>query len=46
MNRDQTAFDPDCPSRPLGFFMPMLRRVFRDDPGHLELAETAQEKVA
>lgn len=38
---DQNAFDPDYPSRPLEFFIPMLRRVFRADPGHLELAETA-----
>jgi hypothetical protein len=46
MNRDQKAFDPDYPSRSLEFFVPMLRRVFRDDPGHLQLAETAEEKVA
>ncbi len=43
---DQNAFDPDYPSKPLEFFLPMLRRVFRADPGHLELAETADEKVA
>ncbi len=43
---DQNAFDPDYPSKPLEFFIPMLRRVFRADPGHLELAETADEKVA
>ncbi len=43
---DQNAFDPDYPTKPLAFFVPMLRRVFRADPGHLELAETADEKVA
>ena len=43
---DQNAFDPDYPTQPLAFFIPMLRRVFRADPGHLELAETADEKVA
>ena len=43
---DQNAFDPDYPSKPLEFFVPMLRRVFRADPGHLELAETADDKVA
>ena len=43
---DQNAFDPEYPSKPLEFFIPMLRRVFRADPGHLELAETADEKVA
>lgn len=43
---DQNAFDPDYPTKPLEFFIPMLRRVFRADPGHLELAETADEKVA
>ena len=43
---DQNAFDPDYPTRPLEFFLPMLRRVFRADTGHLELAETADEKVA
>ena len=43
---DQNAFDPDYPTQPLAFFVPMLRRVFRADPGHLELAETADEKVA
>ncbi len=43
---DQNAFDPEYPTKPLEFFIPMLRRVFRADPGHLELAETADEKVA
>lgn len=43
---DQNAFDPDYDSKPLEFFVPMLRRVLRDDPGHLELAETADDKVA
>ena len=45
-NYDQNAFDPDYPTKPLEFFVPMLRRVFRADAGHLELAETADEKVA
>jgi len=44
-NYDQNAFDPAYPTRPLEFFEPMLRRVFRADPGHLELAETADEKT-
>ncbi len=45
-NYDQNSFDPEYPSKPLEFFVPMLRRVFRADPGHLELAETADDKVA
>ncbi len=45
-NYDQNAFDPNYPSQPLEFFVPMLRRVFRADPGHLELAETAADRVA
>ncbi len=43
---DQNAFDPAYPTRPLEFFLPMLRRVFRAGPGHLELAETAADQVA
>mgnify|MGYP001119924351 CR=1 FL=1 len=38
---DQAAFDPDYKSYDLDFFKPMLRRVFGNNPGHLELAETA-----
>ncbi len=45
-NYDQNAFDPDYQSKPLEFFVPLLRRVFRTDPGHLELAETADDRVA
>ena len=43
---DQSAFDPAYDSEPLEFFMPMLKRVFREDPGHLELAERADDRVA
>ena len=43
---DQNSFDPAYPSKPLEFFVPMLRRVFRDNAGHLELAETEEDKVA
>ena len=42
---DQNAFDPEYASKPLEFFIPMLRRVFRADPGHLELAETAHTQA-
>jgi len=45
-NYDQNAFDPAYPTQPLEYFEPMLRRVFRADPGHLELAETVDDKVA
>ena len=45
-NYDQNAFDPDYQSKPLEFFVPLLRRLFRTDPGHLELAETAADRVA
>ncbi len=45
-NYDQNAFDPEYDSKPLEFFIPMLRRVFGIEPGHLELAETADDKVA
>lgn len=37
---DQAAFDPDYPTRPLAFFEPMLRRVFANSGGHMELNET------
>ena len=43
---DQNAFDPAYPSKPLEFFEPMLRRVFGKTPGHLELAERRDDKVA
>jgi predicted HD phosphohydrolase len=42
-NYDQNAFDPDYDSYPLAFFEPMLRRVFKANPGHLELAERADD---
>lgn len=38
---DQNAFDPNYETRPLEFFIPMMRRIFRNDTGHLELAVTA-----
>jgi len=40
---DQAAFDPDYPSRPLEFFEPMLRRVFSNKQGHMELNERADD---
>jgi len=40
---DQAAFDPDYPSKPLEFFEPMLRRVFSNKKGHLELNERADD---
>lgn len=39
---DHAASDPDDPTRPLGFFGPMVRRVFARQPGHMELSETAE----
>ncbi|MFY0309977.1 HD domain-containing protein [Leisingera sp. D0M16] len=42
---DQKAFDPDYPTKPLEFFEPILRRVLTKQEGHLELLETADEKV-
>jgi predicted HD phosphohydrolase len=43
---DQNAFDPAYESKPLEFFEPMLRRVFVDNRGHMELEERADDKVA
>ncbi len=43
---DQSAFDPLYESKPLEFFEPMLRRLFATSPGHLELAERADDTVA
>jgi predicted HD phosphohydrolase len=40
---DQCAFDPNYPSKPLEFFEPMLRRVFSNSGGHMELNETAND---
>jgi predicted HD phosphohydrolase len=42
---DQNAFDPAYESKPLEFFIPMLRRLFSKNPGHMELAERADDKV-
>ncbi len=36
---DQAAFDPDYPTKPLEFFEPMLRRIFSNAGGHMELNE-------
>ncbi|MGR3616447.1 MAG: HD domain-containing protein [Paracoccaceae bacterium] len=38
---DQSSFDPDYPTKPLEFFEPILRRVLKKSPGHMELAETS-----
>lgn len=40
---DQNSFDPNYETRPLAFFIPMLRRVFGKVPGHLELAECSND---
>ncbi|MDA5092715.1 HD domain-containing protein [Aliiroseovarius sp. KMU-50] len=39
---DQASFDPDYPTKPLAFFEPMLRRVFSQTDGHMELNETRE----
>lgn len=39
-NYDQNAFDPAYASKRLEFFEPMLRRVFSNAGGHIELNET------
>ncbi|MCP5037632.1 MAG: HD domain-containing protein [Rhodobacteraceae bacterium] len=36
---DQAAFDLDYPTKPLEFFEPMLRRIFSNAGGHMELNE-------
>lgn len=43
---DQNAFDPDYASKPLSFFVPMMQRLFSKNPGHLELAERADDDSA
>ncbi len=43
---DQCSFDPDYPTKPLEFFIPMLRRVFSKGDGHMELNETLEDKVS
>ncbi len=45
-NYDQNAFDPAYESKPLDYFIPMMRRVLKENPGHMELAERADDKVA
>ena len=42
-NYDQNAFDPDYPTKPLEFFIPMLRRIFSNAGGHMELNERADD---
>ncbi len=42
---DQCAFDPSYDSKPLEFFVPMMRRLFSKSPGHLELAERADDEI-
>jgi len=43
---DQNAFDPEYDSKPLEFFIPMMRRIFSRHSGHMELAERSDDKVA
>ncbi|MCP4878801.1 MAG: HD domain-containing protein [Gammaproteobacteria bacterium] len=43
---DQNAFDPEYASKPLEFFIPMMRRLFGKNEGHMELAERADDKVS
>ncbi|MCP4874147.1 MAG: HD domain-containing protein [Gammaproteobacteria bacterium] len=45
-NYDQNAFDPDYDSKSLEFFIPMMRRLFSETAGHMELAERADDQVA
>lgn len=40
-NYDQNAFDPDYDTESLSFFEPMVRRVFAQPKGHLELVGDA-----
>ena len=45
-NYDQNAFDPEYDTLTLDFFEPMVRRIFRQPKGHLELdAERQGEAV-
>ncbi|MCP4471381.1 MAG: HD domain-containing protein [Gammaproteobacteria bacterium] len=45
-NYDQNAFDPDYDSKSLEFFIPMMRRLFSETAGHMELAERVDDQVA
>ena len=36
-NYDQNSFDPDYDTLPLSFFEPMVRRIFANPHGHLEV---------
>ena len=45
-NYDQNAFDPAYESKSLEYFIPMMHRVLCKNPGHMELAERADDKVA
>ena len=45
-NYDQNAFDPSYESKPLEYFIPMMHRVLSKNPGHMELSERSDDKVA
>jgi len=45
-NYDQNSFDPNYPTKPLEFFEPMMRRVFSNSGGHMELNEKRDEIAA
>ena len=45
-NYDQNAFDPEFESKPLEFFIPMMRRLFGKKAVHMELAEKRDDLVA
>jgi predicted HD phosphohydrolase len=45
-NYDQNSFDPNYPTKPLEFFEPMMRRIFSNAGGHMELNEKREEIAA
>lgn len=45
-NYDQNSFDPNYPTKPLEFFEPMMRRIFSNSGGHMELNEKRDEIAA
>jgi len=42
-NYDQNSFDCDYPTKPLEFFEPMVRRLFANNGGHMELNERSDD---
>jgi len=39
-NYDQNSFDPDYDTLPLSFFEPMVRKIFSNPHGHLEVSKS------